>query len=202
MTPTVRQVRPLLQYIQRHEAPKGYNQVWGGIRSIHHPPRPLTAMTIGQVLAWQDSIDHLYMSEAAGAYQVMEDTLREYYAPAGLTLDTQFNEATQDAFAVYLMKRRGLLRYLRGEWGADKLANALAYEWASLPFVSGPKKGRGAYDGDGLNKAVKDISGYLRAVEAVMQAPKDYDEEPQKESWLWGKFRTWLTRVWRVIQQT
>lgn len=164
---TVKQARPLLDLIGSKEAPKGYDQVWGGIKSRDHPPRPVTTMTIGQVLAWQDSIDHLYRSEAAGRYQFMEDTLRDIYAPAGFTLRDPFNEATQDALACHLLKRRGLKQYLRGEIDINQFGNNIAREWASFPVFTGPKRGRSYYAGDGLNHSYVKIGEVMAAIKAM-----------------------------------
>lgn len=160
-------VKDLLRFIGRIEAPKGYNQVWGGIRSADLPPKPLATMTVREVLAWQDRIDPRYRSEAAGQYQILEDTLRGLYAEAGLTLDSLFDEAGQDALATQLLRRRGLKRYLAGEITAEVFANNLAHEWASLPLVSGPEKGRSVYAGDGLNKSLVSVSEFMDAVRAV-----------------------------------
>jgi muramidase (phage lysozyme) len=164
-------VKDLLAFIGRIEAPKGYGQVWGGIRSADLPPKPLIAMTIREVLAWQDRIDPKYRSEAAGQYQIMEDTLRGLYAEAGLTLDSLFDAAGQDALATQLLRQRGLKKYLAGSITAEEFANNLAHEWASLPLVSGPRKGRSVYAGDGLNKSLVDPAKFLAAVRAVKDEP-------------------------------
>lgn len=161
------QTMDLLKFIQIKESGGDYDIVWGGIRKQHRPRKPLTTMTIGEVLDWQDSIDHLYMSEAAGAYQILEDTLRGLYTQAGLTRDDLFNKANQDRLAIQLLKRRGLTKFLRGEISLEKFANNLAYEWASLPMVSGPKYGKSAYAGDGLNKSLISVDNFINAVKSV-----------------------------------
>jgi muramidase (phage lysozyme) len=150
---TPARLKPLLDLIGQAEARGDYNVIWGGIRKQDYPKMRLTDMTIGQVLDWQDSIDYKYMSEASGRYQFMEDTLREIYSPAGLNLDSEFNAANQDHLAIYLLKRRGLNRYLRNEITTAHFANNIAREWASFPVVDGPKRGASYYSGDGLNKA-------------------------------------------------
>ena len=159
-------MKKLLGFIGWHESRGDYNAVWGGISKKDRPPRPLTRMTIGEVLAWQDSIDQLYRSEAAGVYQILEDTLADIYRPAGFSLSDMFDENTQDALAIHLMRRRGLDKFRSGQMSAEKFANNLAKEWASLPLVSGPKRGRSYYAGDGLNKAGADPDEFLSVVEA------------------------------------
>lgn len=155
---------PLLDFIARYESGGDYDRVWSGIRAKDYPPKRLTDMTIGEVLDWQDSIDSRYRSEAAGRYQFLEDTLRDIYSAAGLRLSSMFNVLNQDRLALHLMKRRGLLHYLRGDMTAEEFCNRLAHEWASLPLVSGPNKGRSVYDKDGLNSAHAKVGPFLKLV--------------------------------------
>lgn len=164
-------VRTLLDFIAKPESGGDYNVVYGGIKPKDRPKKPLVTMTIAQVLAWQDSIDKLYPSEAAGKYQIMEDTLRPLPPSAGLLPSDLFNEVNQDKLATVLLKRRGLDKYLVGVISAEDFANNLAHEWASLPMVSGPKKGRSVYAGDGLNKSHVSVDAFLAAVRAVKDAP-------------------------------
>lgn len=165
--PLMKRFKPLLDFIARLESNGDYNTVWGGIAPKDRPPKPLTHMTVQEVLNWQDSIDPHYLSEAAGRYQIMEDTLR------GLPVrrSARFNEVTQDLLAIKLMERRGLNEYLDDQISAAKFANNLAKEWASLPLVSGPRAGKSYYAGDGLNKAHTKIGPYLEAVKAIRQEP-------------------------------
>ena len=146
--------RVLLDFIGEHESGNDYNRVWGGIKRKDRPPKLLTKMTIGEVLAWQDRIDPHYPSEAAGKYQIMEDTLRGLYVSAGFMPVSLFDEQTQDGLAMRLLVRRGLYDFINLIISTEKFANSLAREWASLPCVSGPKKGRSYYAGDGLNKSL------------------------------------------------
>lgn len=193
MLSTVRQAAPTLALIRKVEALDNYNIVWGGIRPKHRPPKPLTTMTIREVLAWQDSIDHLYMSEAAGAYQMLEDTLRDVYAPAGYALDDLFDEATQDGIAVYLMKRRGFTKFLRGEISETTFANNLAHEWASFPLVNGPRRGKSVYGGDKAgNKALVSPEMVLEAVRATTE-PVRAPKPPVRQPWWLRRYLSALT---------
>ncbi len=179
-------LEPILDFIAAHESEgaarqqkiSSYDVVWGKIAAKDQPQKPLSAMTIAEVLAWQDSIDALYRSEAAGRYQIMEDTLRGLYREAGKTGDDLFDEDGQDDLAVALLRRRGLDQFLDGRLSAEDFANNLAKEWASLPMVTGPKKGRSYYDGDGLNKAGVDVVPFLAAVRAIKVAPMPVDDSP------------------------
>ena len=161
-------IKPLLDFIGAHESRGDYNIVYGGIPKAQRPAKPLTQMTVGEVLKWQDFVvANWAKSSAAGKYQVIRKTLRRTYASAGLTLNSLYDEAGQDAIAVQLMNQRGLGAYLSGQLGLETFCNNLAREWASLPLVSGPKSGRSAYDGDGLNKALVDVKPFMDAVRAV-----------------------------------
>ena len=168
-------MKQLLDFIAEHESEgaarrlniSAYDVIWGVIKGMHRAPKPLTQMTIREVLAWQDRIDPLYRSEAAGRYQILEDTLRGLYVEAGMTLDSKFDKAGQDRLAVALLKRRGLDKFLHGYLSVNKFCNELAKEWASLPVVDGPKKGRSYYAGDGLNAAGVDVEPFVAVVQSM-----------------------------------
>jgi muramidase (phage lysozyme) len=162
----VAQAKPLLDFIAQPESGGDYNIVWGGIRKADHPRAPLTSMSVGSVLDWQDSIDSKYMSEASGKYQIMEDTLRGLYKSAGMNRASKFDEVGQDRLGVALLNRRGYQSFLAGEMSVNQFANNLAKEWASLPLVTGRQKGRSFYAGDGLNKAHIKVPAFLSAVKA------------------------------------
>lgn len=166
--------------IKSKESGNDYNIVYGGIKKEDHPWKPLTQMTIREVLQWQESIDHKYMSEAAGAWQIMEDTLEGVYKQAGLNLDDLFNEENQDRMALQLMKQRGLDRYIKGEIDIYKFGNNLAKEWASLPVVKETARkgktvpvGASYYAGDGLNKAHIGVEDFLAALGKIKEAPAE-----------------------------
>ena len=131
----------MLDFIGSLEAPGGYD-VYSHYAAAP-PPKPLTKMTVNEVLAWQDRIDARSRSEAAGRFQIMEDTLRDYLVPTmGLTGQEKFNADMQNAMAVVLMQRRG--------WSPKgtnhvRMGNALAKEWAALPLLSGPNIGKSAH---------------------------------------------------------
>lgn len=130
-------VKQLLDLIAIPESGGDYNRIYAGISRADYPKKPLTQMTVGEVLDWQDSIDSKYNSEAAGRYQIMEDTLRGL----GLPRRMKFDAAGQDKAAMILLERRGLKKYKRGQISAEQFALNLAKEWAGLPV---PFKTKGA----------------------------------------------------------
>jgi hypothetical protein len=197
-------INPLLDYIARYESGGDYNIVWSGIRKADHPPKKLTEMTIGEVLDWQDSIDARYMSEAAGRYQVMEDTLRGVVDEMGLSRNQKYDEGTQDSIAIHLLRRRGLRAYLAGEILAEKFANSIAKEWAGMPLVTGPKRGRSYYAGDGLNRTHAKPDEFLKAVIAVKQPNKPFyrpDVEPPEQGGGLSKSPTLIARIIDAIRR-
>ena len=185
---------PLLAYIGSHESKGDYNAIVWLVDKRRHPPKKLTRMTIGEVLDWQDSIDRFQLSEAVGKYQIMEDTLRGLYRNAGLKATDLFNETNQDYLATQLLRRRGLTDYLMARISAEKFANALAHEWASLPLVSGPDKGNSVYAGDRAgNKAGGRVEAFLAAVRAIRESAPP---EPPKQS-IWSRLLAYLVGLLR-----
>ena len=165
----------------------GYGVVWSGIRKEDRP-RDLTALTVSRVLWWQDAIDSRYMSEAAGRFQIMEDTLRGLrYDPNAL-----FDKATQDALGLQLLDRRGWDRCEAGTLSPEDFADQLAREWASLPVVRDQKgasrtlkRGQSYYAGDGLNKAHASPEDVLAAIHAALgSTPEPQGQESAIVAWL------------------
>ena len=151
--------RGVMEFIGGLEAPRGYNDYFGGV--AEPPPKQLTTMTIDEVLAWQDEIDARSISEAAGRYQIMEDTLRLLKRRMALKGDELFDIPMQDRLAIELMTMAG--------WHPDRddheeVANSLAKVWAALPLVSGESEGRSAYHGLAGNKALTTPELYLEVI--------------------------------------
>lgn len=158
-------IDPLLVLIRKYESigavkrqgvPSEYDVVFGGIKDEDRPQnkvgRYLTQLTVGGVLDWQDSIDPYYNSEAAGAYQVMEDTLRALVKAYPIDPSDLFNKEMQDRIAVILLNERGLRNWANKHITDEDFGDSLAREWASLPVMTGPKRGESYYGGVGANK--------------------------------------------------
>jgi len=155
--------RRLLNLIGSVEAPRGYNQVYGGSRI--QPERPITTMTVSEVLAWQDrSVSAGSRSSAAGRYQIIRKTLRSLVRQHSVSMGEHFDADAQDRCGMALLERRGYSAYMAGRISAETFGNRLAQEWAGLPVITGPKAGRSYYGGDGLNNALTTPSAVLAAI--------------------------------------
>ena len=113
-----------------------------------------------EVLAWQDRVDRYSKSEAAGRFQIIEDTLRGMVRKHGIDTSQLFDVAMQNRLAMILLDGRG--------WNPNskayvKMANSLAEEWAALPLVSGPNKGLSAHHHDkrAKNRALVSPEAFL-----------------------------------------
>lgn len=172
----------LIRYHESSGAVKGqgvesaYDVVWGGINSSDRPQnkvgKHLTEMTVDEVLAWQDSIDRRYNSEAAGAYQILEDTLRDLVTGGAAKPTDPFDVRTQDKLAFALLMRRGWDDFVAGEMTAIEYGNSLAREWASFPVHTRQRghrrfvePGQSYYAGDGLNKAYVPCEDVIAALD-------------------------------------
>lgn len=145
-------VQRVMDLIRRVEAPGGYDTPSSFTRVA--PPRPLTQMTVDEVLAWQQANRAAgATSTAAGQWQIINPTLRGLVDELQLTGSEVFDQALQDRLAVALMRRRGLDDWRAGRISDAEFGNRLAQEWAGLPVVSGARRGMSHYAGDGINNA-------------------------------------------------
>ena len=95
--------------------------------------KPLTQMTIAEVMEVQK--DRVW---AAGAYQIIPNTLKELVRQLDLDLDAKFDKQMQDSLAMALYRRRvasygtnpqSLMRGLRLEWvGLQDVKNEVLLE--------------------------------------------------------------------------
>lgn len=193
------QVRPVLDLLKKYESRGDYDIVWGGLAARHQPPKQLTTMTVGEVMAWQDKIvADGAKSSAAGAYQIIRKTLQSAVAGTKISKTTKFNRDTQDQLGIWLLAQRGMQKYLDGGITLQTMAVNLAKEWASMPVpvdMKGAsrqvKAGQSYYAGDGLNTAhatTFEVSSALRTAhmlyhdksEAVVVKPT----KPVETGWL------------------
>ncbi len=189
---------PLLDIIAEVEQEKsnkkvyrGYDSVSGEIPDAYIPSKPITQMTIGELLDYQERIDEFSDSEAMGRYQFVEDTLRGFnnqdisagkeqpiYEKAGLTKADLFSPQNQDKIAIARFKFRGMNKFLDNEISITRMANNLSQEWAALPLVSGPNAGKSYHAGTGNNKSA---DNYVKIVLDTLKALNPKWEEYYKK---------------------
>ncbi|SEN51601.1 hypothetical protein SAMN04489859_1008135 [Paracoccus alcaliphilus] len=168
---TLKHAEPILDLIGKYESRGDYEIVWGGIQKSLRPVS-LTAMTIAQVMEWQNNVvARGAKSSAAGKYQIIRKTLQGIVAATGINVARKFDKAAQDEMGMHLLRQRGFQRFLDGQVDADDMMLALAKEWASFPVPSAMKgasrqilAGQSYYAGDGLNKAHATIAEVERSL--------------------------------------
>lgn len=186
----------LLDFISSIEAPKGYNTIYGNNQG--KLKRPITEMTIDQVVAAQPGWTKRFGSSAAGAYQVMRNTLdapntlNDVAGEMGLTGDELFDAEMQDLIGYHLLKRRGFTKFMAGNLSVEGFGLNLAKEWASFPVLKRIKgahrivaRGESYYAGDELNKSLvrpEQVEAVLAKVAtAGAPVPKPRRPEPVVE---------------------
>lgn len=143
------------------EGPYGFDTV-SGFAPVP-PERPLTEMTLSQVIAYQERLRALgTVSSAVGRYQFIYLTLRDLVDRHGMSGDLVFDSEVQTYLARFLMHECG---FYDPDTALVALANCLATVWAALPVVSGPGAGRSHYAGDGINRALTEPGLVLRVLE-------------------------------------
>lgn len=151
---------PLLSLIRRVESTDNYN-IANGMRPVN-----FTGMTINQVLAWQerDEVTNGDKSAAAGAYQIIRETLIGLKRDMGLTGNELFDERMQDRMAMVLLRQRGYDDFRSGRMSAEQFMRELSLEWAALPKDA---SGVGSHDGDGINKARASTGTVLSTLDSI-----------------------------------
>jgi len=149
----------LLNFIGAKEAPKGYDTVYAN--RMDKMPKPLTQMTMKEILDQGRWRTKTFGSSACGRYQFMDATLRTLATALKLQASDVFTPDYQDRLGLYLLRGRGYDKWVKGQMTDHEFMIGLAKEWASFPV---PYKMKGAhrtvergqtyYSGDGLNKAL------------------------------------------------
>lgn len=175
----------LLGFIYETETGKGppdcYEVIYG-----HNQTKlikPITRMTLDEVQKAQPTWTKRFGSSAAGAAQIMRDTMdspktmADLEGEMGLSGSELFDPDMQDRMAFHLLKRRGYEQFMSGRIGVVAFAKRLAQEWASFPVLAATKgahrqvkRGQSYYAGDGVNKALvpaEDIESLLDDVLAM-----------------------------------
>lgn len=178
----------LLDFIVSIEAPRGYDTIYGN--NHDKLPKPLTQMTLGEVIDAQKSWTKRFKSSAAGGPQFMRQTLIDICNEIpSLRGDMLFDKVLQQKLGYHLLLRRGYDRFVTGEISIVAFGKALAQEWASFPVLAAcegqqrlVERGQSFYAGDGLNKALvspERVEAMLRKVLAVARQQEIPDDPPE-----------------------
>lgn len=162
--------KALLHFIGDLEAPAGYGTVFGNNQDALS--KPLTSMTVGEVLASQRGWTRKFGSSAAGRYQFVRRTLKGLVEELGVSPEDLFGARLQDKLGMALLRRRGLYDYRAGRITRQQFAANLAKEWASLPA---PNTGRSHYAGDGRNRALTSTGAVEEAISGARAPPRRRD---------------------------
>ena len=163
----------LLAQIRGKEAgPLGYDSYINYSRGAPKPEKPVSEMTIGEVLQFQRKLLNSGMpSSAVGAYQIVSGTLRDSIRYLKLGPADKFDQDTQERIArEYLLRAKrpkgySIDDYKEGKISKEDFAWSLSTEWASLPVLDervrktddgGVKISRGQsfYRGVNINKSL------------------------------------------------
>lgn len=169
----------LLDFIGDIEAPKGYGTIYANRQGTL--PKPLTSMTVDEVIAAGPGWTKAHKSSAAGRYQFMNNTLKGLKKELGLRGSQVFDANLQDRLGYHLLLRRGYSAFMANQISATEFGKRLAQEWASLPVLAATKggsrevkRGQSYYAGDGLNKSLVQPE----AVEAIIARAKAAFPDP------------------------
>lgn len=149
----------LLDFIGQIESGNDYAVLWG-----HHErglPKPITAMSIADVLTLQRTLGKKFPSTAAGRYQFMPSTLTGLIATPHLTGKELFSPDMQDRLGYQLLKQRGYADFMARKLTINAFGKHLGQEWASMPMLETTQgahrrvsAGETYYAGDTLNRAL------------------------------------------------
>lgn len=181
-----------------------YNTLFG--HNDRKLSRPITALTVDEVIASGSSWTREFGSSAAGAYQFMKATLQGLKTSERLTGREPFTPELQDQLGYALLKRRGYANWLSGSLSDVTFALNLAKEWASFPVLRDTKgahrsvkRGQSYYAGDGLNKALvrpERIEALLaQAKSASPAAPSPQPSTPAPRKTLADYFSEWAASM-------
>lgn len=174
----------LLDFIGSIEAPRGYDTIYGNNQD--KIAKPITKMTIRELLEAQRDFTARFKSSASGKYQIMRDTLLDLVKELGLGMNQKFDPNLQDRLAYHLLRRRGYDAFVFGRIDIVEYGKRLAQEWASFPVLAGTrgqhrnvKRGQSYYTGDALNKALVGPERIELALKKVLALHAESPAAPQ-----------------------
>lgn len=180
----------ILDFIASIEAPKGYDTIYGN--NQYRLKKPITSMTLRELLEAQKTFTAQFKSSASGRYQFMRQTLVDLINELKLKPEQKFTPDLQDRLAYHLLRRRGYDAFMFGKINITEFGKRLAMEWASLPVLAGTKNYRGLnikrgtsyYAGDGLNKQLVSADNFEIVLKNALirhtEAPAAPEVKPTK----------------------
>ena len=158
--PTDAKEAPLFKYITGGEA-ESYDTV--SLLSKVEPPKPITEMTVAEVVEFQDRMKASgSKSTALGQFQIISPTMKQLIKEGAISKDDMFDVETQDKAFEHLLNKRGYVTFKEGlasattqeekRKAAETFQLNLAKEFASIPIPydlpkRGLKKGDSYYKG-------------------------------------------------------
>ena len=180
----------LLALIRHYEAGGAYDRYYDGIRQA--PKKPLTQMTVGEVMAWQASLRNT-RSTAVGGYQIIKATLAGLVRRHRIDRAALFDAPMQDRLARLLIAN---CPRTQAKGGSLRFANCLARIWAALPLVSGRHRGRSAYHGIAGNRAQTTPARLMAVIEgAVFTAQLSKTSLARRQSRATASYQTRYERI-------
>ncbi|QSZ56311.1 hypothetical protein [Rhizobium sp. ZX09] len=172
---------PILNLIGHTEGTderRGYNETLG-YGAYTGGDKDLTKMTLGEIKKLQSQMlahpNNKWNSSALGRYQIVGKTLRTLQQQMKLSDSVLFDEKTQDAMAMQLLKGRGYDDWMAGKISDATFMNNLAKEWASLPTTAG----KGYYDGQKARVGTDSVLTAFAAMKTPKESPFDAILTPQ-----------------------
>lgn len=157
-------VGKVLDFVAGPESGGHYDIMMGGKREP-----AILKMTVTELLQYQQRYKASGAeTAAAGRYQYMPGTLRDYCKRMGVNIEKQtFDPKFQDELAIYTMRFQCKLDgWLEGKVDDGTFMNLLAQVWAGIPKTSG----QSAYQGVGSNKAGVKADVALNTLQTIRQA--------------------------------
>lgn len=162
----------LLDFIRSYEAPRGYDSVFGN--KMARMAKPITSMTVNEVIADGPRRTREFGSSAAGGLQFMTATLKGLRDEGSVSGSERMTPDLQDRLGYVLLKRRGYAKFMSGALSLTAFGNQIAMEWASFPVLSainGKRRGQSYYAGDGLNHVLVGPEPVERVLNAMRAEP-------------------------------
>lgn len=141
-----------------------YNVIYG--YNEGHLSRPVTEMTVQELLGEMPTMVRRFGGSASGRYQFIRSTLQEMVDLGLADPNRRFDAGYQDELAIARMRQvRHLDAFMGGEMSARDFAHHLSQEWAGLP---NPNTGRSFYDGYAGNRSTIGLD-YVQRLQEVQR---------------------------------